>query len=192
MYIWIWTLGLTIVNFLFSPGCQQTSGSAPETKRTCTTWSGAAAIYPETFGWRLRRPVTTMVVLLTLTRLWLINTITIHDNKPVVTVIVGSLTAPWMGTAWLPMDNGKWSTGPALPTELHWWIFYKQSAPPPSAKDWRKIFKISIFLNRILTLILFLFSNFQQNPYIFCQFLLTMSSSIQFCIKIDVLTRPLA
>ena len=61
--------------------------------------------------------------------------------------------------------------------------------PPPLGKKSAvrqemggKSSKLAVF-NRILTLISYFFSNFQQNHYIFCQFLLTMSSSIQFCIN---------
>ena len=75
--------------------------------------------------------------------------------------------------------------------KIHWWIFYKDLGPPPWQKNssWQKLggksSKLAIF-NRILTLISYFFSNFQLNPNIFCQFFLTMSSSIQFFIKIDV------
>ena len=43
--------------------------------------------------------------------------------------------------------------------------------------------------HRIQTLNSCFLSNFQLNLYIFCQFLLTMSSSIQFCNKIDVIVK---
>ena len=79
--------------------------------------------------------------------------------------------------------------------KIHWWIFYKDLGGPPTwqkISSWQKLgwksSKLAIF-NRILTLISYFFSNFQLNPSIFCQFFLTMSSSIQFFIKIDVFVK---
>ena len=76
----------------------------------------------------------------------------------------------------------------------HWWIFYKDSGPPLGKKStcWQKMVgkssRLAIF-NRIWTLNSCFLSNFELSPYIFCQFLLTMSSSIQVCIKIDVFVK---
>ena len=76
-------------------------------------------------------------------------------------------------------DSGSCSNHSMLWTRLKSLIQFQNTTGEYFTRIW-------VPTNRSLTIITNFFLDFQLNLYIFCQFFLIMSSSVQFCIWIDV------